>query len=125
MTILRALYERWNAHDVDGVLAFFATDMIYRDQAMGFEFSGPAELGQFMQASFVAIPDLRFAVTSSFETSAHFGGEALMSGTFQYDLPGVQATGRNFDVHYGIIGDHRDGKITRIVDYWNATEFTS
>jgi steroid delta-isomerase-like uncharacterized protein len=124
MTILRDLYEHWNARDVDGVLAFFATDMIYTDQAMGFEFRAAAELGQFMRASFIAIPDLRFEVTSSFENAAHFSGEALMSGTFQYDLPGVQATGRNFEVHYGIIGDHRSGKITRIVDYWNADEFS-
>jgi steroid delta-isomerase-like uncharacterized protein len=123
MTILHDLYDHWNQHDVNGVLAFFAPDMVYRDQAVGFTFNGPAELGAFMKQSFESIPDLRFEVTASVEDDRHFAGEALMLGTFERDLPGLPATGREFTVHYGIVGDHTSGKITRLVDYWNAAEF--
>ncbi|MEV7085547.1 nuclear transport factor 2 family protein [Streptomyces sp. NPDC093085] len=125
MNILESLYARWNDHDVDGVLAHFSSSIVYHDQAVGFTFHSPGELGAFIQKSFESIPDLHFEVTSSLQDGSHFAGEALMLGTFERDIPGVKATGRAFTVHYGIVGDHRDGKITRIVDYWNAPEFTA
>ena len=124
-SILEHLYGDWNRHDTDAVLGHFRSgDIEYRDQALGVVFRTPAELGEFMRATFVAMPDLAFEVTSSFETEEHFAGEAVMTGTFAHDLPGIPATGQAFTVHYGIVGDHRGGLITRLVDYWNATEFT-
>lgn len=125
-TTLHRLYEPWNRHDIDGVLALFAPEMHYRDQPLDMDFHKPAELGSHMARTFVAMPDLRFEVTSAFDTDTQFAGEAVMRGTFEKDLPGVPATGKPFEVFYGIVGSLDENKrITRIIDYWNAAEFVS
>ncbi|MEU1517499.1 ester cyclase [Streptomyces sp. NPDC005811] len=124
MTVLDTLYEAWNRHAIEDVLVQFAPEMHYRDQPLDLNFYRPAELGTHMANTFVAMPDLSFVVTSSFDAGNRFAGEAIMRGTFAHDLPGLPATGDAFEVFYGIVGELGvDGKITRIIDYWNAQEF--
>ena len=125
MNILEQLYEVWNRHEVDGILGFFSDDLVYVDQTLGLRFSSKEELGGFVAATFDAMPDLNFEVTDSFATDTHCAGEAVMRGTQVKDLPGLSARGVPFTVRYAIYGTLRDGKITRVVDYWNLAEFTA
>lgn len=125
MSLLDDLYAAWNEHDVEGVLDFFGEDMTYTDRAMGVTFHGRGELETFIRATFVSIPDLRFEVTSSFDDAEHFAGEALMRGDQVEDVPGLARAGSPFEVRYAIYGDHRGGRITRLVDYWNFAEWTT
>ena len=124
MKVLERLYEVWNRHDPDGILEFFSDELEYVDQALGLRFSSKQELRDFVAATFDAIPDLAFELTGSFATDAHCAGEAVMRGTQTKDLPGLPASGKPFTVRYAIYGDLRGGRITRLVDYWNAAEFT-
>ena len=123
MNVLEQLYETWNRHDVEGILEFFADDLVYVDQALGLRFSSKQELGSFIAATFDAIPELRFELTASFATESHCAGEAVMRGRQTKDLPDQPASGDPFTVRYAIVGDVEHGKISRLVDYWNASEF--
>ena len=123
MNVLEQLYDVWNRHDVDGILAFFADDLVYEDQALGLRFDSKDALGAFVAATFDAIPDLSFELTSSFASGSHCAAEAVMRGRQVKDLPGIPASGTPFTVRYAIYGDIRDGKISRVVDYWNLVEF--
>ncbi len=125
MNILEQLYEVWNRHDVGGILHFFSDDLVYVDQTLGLRFDSKEALGAFVAATFDAIPDLSFELTSSFATDAHCAAEAVMRGKQVKDLPGIPASGKPFTVKYAIYGDVRDGKLARIVDYWNLVEFAS
>jgi steroid delta-isomerase-like uncharacterized protein len=125
-TILGRVYERWNAHDVDGVLQYFTDDLVYTDKAMNIVFNGRKELADFMRASFVSIPDLRFDLFNTFEADGLVASEALMLGTFVGDVGPVKATGREFTVNYAILGTtDADGKIATLSDYWNFQEFVA
>jgi steroid delta-isomerase-like uncharacterized protein len=123
VTIVDRLYAPWNRHDVDGVLAFFAPDARYHDQALGVTFEGRDALAAFVAATFVAIPNLRFEVVSSFEAPGHAAAELVMRGYQSEDLPGLPVTGEPFAVHYALIADVVDDRITRLVDYWNRIEY--
>lgn len=125
MTLLDELYAVWNQHDVDAILGFFSEEMTYTDQTLGAVFVNKQTLRDFVSLSFVAVPDLSFDITSSFDNGAHFAGEALMRGTQSEDLPGLPVSGKPFEVHYGIYGDLVDGRISRLVDYWNLAEWTA
>lgn len=123
MTILDDLYERWNEHDIDGVLSFFHDDLVYSDKTINTTFSGRQELAQFMTATFAAMPDLRFELLHTFETDSDCAGQALMIGTFVHDLGDIRATGDAFTVNYAIVGRKVAGKISELNDYWNYAEF--
>ncbi|MGW5110616.1 nuclear transport factor 2 family protein [Nocardia sp. NPDC004123] len=123
MSILDKIYDRWNAHDIDGVLAFFHDDLVYTDKTINATFNGRDELAGFMATSFESMPDLRFQLLHSFETTTDCAGEALMLGTFEKDLAGIAATGKEFTVKYGIVGRIVDGKVAELNDYWNFSEF--
>ena len=98
MNVLERLYEVWNRHDVDGILEFFDDDLEYVDQALGLHFSSKAELGDFVAATFDAMPDRSFELTSSLADASHFAAEAVMRGAQVKDLPGLPASGRPFTV---------------------------
>ncbi|WKX00293.1 MULTISPECIES: ester cyclase [Rhodococcus] len=123
MTILDTIYERWNEHDIDGVLAHFHDDLVYTDKTLGTTFKGREELAQFMAATFVSLPDLRFELLHTFETDTDCAGQALMIGTFAQDLGAIKATGKKFSVKYAIVGRKVAGKVTELNDYWNYAEF--
>ncbi len=101
MTLLDELYAVWNQHEVDAILGFFHEEMTYTDQTLGAVFANKQVLGDFVRLSFVAVPDLGFEVTNSFDDGVHFAGEALMRGTQVKGLPGLPVTGKPFRVHYG------------------------
>ncbi|PBC36806.1 hypothetical protein CJ179_43355 [Rhodococcus sp. ACS1] len=123
MTILDKLYDRWNDHDIEGVLAYFRDDLVYTDKTINTTFRGRDELAQFMAGSFVSIPDLRFELLHTIETDTDCAGEALMIGTFEKDLGPIKATGKAFTIKYGIVGRIVDGKVFELNDYWNFAEF--
>lgn len=78
-----------------------------------------------MAGTFVAFPDLNFELTTTMETDTHFAGEALMKGTWKEDLGPMTATGRPFVIHYAIVGEKHESKISRLTDYWNLGELTA
>ncbi|MBY6685672.1 ester cyclase [Rhodococcus sp. BP-149] len=123
-TILDRVYERWNAHDVEGVLSFFTDDFVYKDQATGMVFHGGQELGDFMRSSFVSTPDLRFDLFNTVETPTIVASEAILRGTFAEDSGPLKATGKQLAIKYGLIGTLVDGRIATLTDYWNLGELT-
>lgn len=124
MNLIEDLYQAWNRHDTATVLDFFTADVRYHDQGMGVTFDR-AGLEAFVSASFTAIPDLAFEVTSVQVTADAFAAEAVMTGTQQQELPGLPVTGRPFTVYYALVGDIRDGRISRLVDYWSLPEYAA
>lgn len=55
-----AQYNRaWNAHDLDGILAFHAPGMVFENHTVGERVEGD-EVGPHIQAIFDRWPDLRF-----------------------------------------------------------------
>jgi steroid delta-isomerase-like uncharacterized protein len=110
---------------VNGILDFFTDDLVYIDQTLGLRFSSKAELGAFIAATFEAMPDLSFELTDSFASESRCAAEAVMRGTQVKDLPGLPARGVPFTVRYAIYGTLRDGKLARIIDYWNFAELTA
>jgi ketosteroid isomerase-like protein len=62
----------WNAHDVDGIVEFFANDFVFHasvgPELMGASYRGCDEVRRGVAAFFERYPDGRFAGASAFVT---------------------------------------------------------
>lgn len=108
--------DAWNSHDVSRVLAVFTDDVFYEDVTFGLAVHGSAELRDFAQFFFTAVPDLHLQCTTTFVAGRHGSIEWVFSGT---DV-GVFKTGKRFSVRGGSVIEVRGHKISRNSDYYDA-----
>src|ERR1700760_2823520 len=92
--VLARWYAAWNAHDADGVQALPTKDVRYEDpSAPRAVMHGPAEVGAYVRAAFVAIPDLHLELLEEWvgPRGAVSATYFRFSGTFERDLtaPGL------------------------------------
>lgn len=107
--------DAWNSHSVDEVVAVFTNDVFYEDVPFGLTVHGSAQLRDFAQRFFAAVPDVHFDCTATALHGDQGDIEWIMSGT---DL-GVFATGKRFSVRGTAIIDVQKGRISRNSDYYD------
>ena len=94
---LRRMYERINAHDVDGFCELLADDFVEHEEAPGL---GPSKDGvrQFFTMQFAGFPDLRMELADVLPSGDKVVARATYTGTHQGDFMGMPATGNRVEV---------------------------
>lgn len=117
ITLARAYFDAWNAHDTDAIAALFAADGTFWDTQM----AAPAAVADVKSgfAAFLAdTPDLRFEVSLIAETT---DGRAIA----EWVIRGTsKATGKPFATPGADVFDIRDGKIAAARAYLNPNTLT-
>jgi ketosteroid isomerase-like protein len=81
-TVADAYGAAWQAHDVDGILAWHAADMVFHLHAPGFgEVTGRDALREHLVALFTAWPDLEFRTVRLTVGGDSFTHEMTLRGT--------------------------------------------
>lgn len=125
MTFANQFIQTWNSRDKDAIGALLTPDGVYEDIALGVTHRGPAELADFAAVTARMAPDFAWKLISAFESNDHYAIEWEFSGTNTGGDPekGLPGTQKRFQVRGASVGDLRDGKIARNVDYWNFVHF--
>ena len=122
--MLREENAAWNAHDVDRIAAFYTDDCVKEDLAIGKATRGKTEMRALIGGAFTAMPDMKIELVTLFDCGDWAATEWIMSGGYSNDYPGMPvATGRRFSVRGASIMELRNGKISRISDYWDFASF--
>ena len=91
------LYDRINAHDIDGFAGLLADDFVEHEQTPGL---APTKEGvrQFFTMYMAAFPDLRFEPQDVIASGDKVVARVKCSGTHSGDFMGLPATGRRVEV---------------------------
>lgn len=111
--------DAWNSHQPERVLAFLTDDIELRDDSWPKAMRGHADVCEFLEALWRAIPDMTFALL---EGPYAIPGEPCASfrwrgtGTFsgRMNPPGFAPTGRRWEVDGADFQEYRDGLICRL-----------
>jgi steroid delta-isomerase-like uncharacterized protein len=97
------MMQGWNSHDPDALLALYTEDIVYDDSSWPKQMHGHAEIRQFLESTWRAVPDLKFEfedvlVSADGSQIAHYW-RATATQTGAWDPPGLAPTGRpvNFE----------------------------
>jgi steroid delta-isomerase-like uncharacterized protein len=114
----------WNSHDVDKIATFYTDDCIKEDVAVGVHVRGKEAMKAVNSGAFAAVPDMKIElrlIISSRDTAAT---EWTMSGTYSSSHPGAPLViGRPFSIRGATIMQLREGRISRVSDYWDSAQF--
>jgi steroid delta-isomerase-like uncharacterized protein len=94
---LAQMYERINAHDLDGFCELLAEDFVEHEVAPGL---APAKEGvrQFFTIYMAGFPDLRFEAEDVLASGDKVVGRVRCTGTHSGEFMGMPATGKSVSV---------------------------
>jgi steroid delta-isomerase-like uncharacterized protein len=107
--VLVRYQDAFNAHDVDGALAFCTEDSYYESVPQGLRIEGHEDLAAFFESFFSACPDFEMGLDQQAygpDTAVAWGS---MRGTHLGEFMGVEGTGRRFEVPVVCIVGFRRG----------------
>jgi ketosteroid isomerase-like protein len=117
---LMKLCAAFNAHDLDGVMSFFAEDCILEmprgDQPWGSRHTGKANVRKALAGRFEGLPDVHYG------DEQHFVDEAASTGMSKWTLTGTRRDGGRVEVRGCDFYTFRDGKVVRKDSYWKIVE---
>jgi steroid delta-isomerase-like uncharacterized protein len=123
-SIIRKLFEGFNANDVDAIGALAADDYVLIDCATGEKYSGPDGARQNAEGWLTAFPDVKIellnVIASGDWAIAECVGRGTNSGPMQTPMGEVPATGKDMELHFCSLIKVRDGKIVEGRDYYDA-----
>jgi steroid delta-isomerase-like uncharacterized protein len=129
---LERLFDHWatawsstdSLKDPERVLSLFVDDCVFVDVTFGLVARGKAELRNFAERAFAAIPDFKYELRNRFAAGRCAVIEWAMSGTHKGDIPGIPGTGKRFSAVRGAtVLELEAGRIRRESDYWDAATF--
>src|SRR5947209_11865133 len=113
--------EAWNAHDADGVAAFYAEDAVLYDVGLPEPLRGRAAIRDSVAGYLAAFSDFHVSTGEPVVSGNQTAQEWKVTGTNDGQLFGIASTGKSATT-YGCgtaeFGD--DGLIHRAGNYWNA-----
>jgi steroid delta-isomerase-like uncharacterized protein len=109
----------WAARDSAGYAALFTADGIYEDLAFETINRGAAEIVQFLDVTFAAIPDIAISAIGGFRGDDWAAAEWVFSGTPTAPLGPIRGTGRSFSVRGASIFELEGDLIRRQSDCYN------
>lgn len=119
--VLKRETEAWNAHDADGVAAFYAEDAVLYDVGLPHPLRGREAIRDSVAGYLAAFSDLHVDTGEPVVSGNRAAQEWKVTGTNDGELLGVSPTGKSATT-YGCgtaeFGD--DGLIHRAGNYWNA-----
>ena len=111
--------EAWNSHDPERLLALMTDDIVYDDSAWPKTMRGHADVREFLEHTWRAIPDLRFEVREgpyvrAGEPKAAFWWDGYGTHTGVLDPPGLAPTGTRLEFDGADFHEYSDGKVARL-----------
>ena len=115
--VVRAMYDRINAHDIDGFAEYLADDFVEHEDIPGIE---PTKDGvkAFFNMYLAAFPDLRFDAEDVITSGDKVVARARFTGTQTGELMGMPATGKSVSVQLVDILRFRDDGIAS--EHWGV-----
>jgi steroid delta-isomerase-like uncharacterized protein len=116
---VRRWLDAWNSHDPDRILALLTEDVEVRDDSWPRTMHGHAEVREFLDALWRAIPDMTFdlldgpyVIPGEPRASFHWRGAGTFTGPM--DPPGFAPTGRRWEVDGVDFQEYRGERISRL-----------
>jgi steroid delta-isomerase-like uncharacterized protein len=122
--LLKEENAAWNSHDVDKIAKFYTDDCIKEDVAVGVRATGKEAMNAVNRGAFAAVPDMKIELGLIISSGNKAATEWTMSGSYSGKQPGAPAVvGRPFSMKGATIMQLRDGRISRVSDYWDSALF--
>ena len=122
--LVRKLYERFNAGDLEGALSLLADDFVLEDPALGMRFDGPDGFREWVQPFLTAMPDasteLTLVVDGGDWVATEHTGRGTHTGPFPTPEGEIPPSGRSVELRFGEFFQLRDGKIALLRAYWDS-----
>jgi steroid delta-isomerase-like uncharacterized protein len=120
---LAAFAERWeaawNSHEPDRVLELMTEDVVYDDDAWPRTMRGHADVREFLESVWRAMPDLEFRMVEgpfvregAPVATFHWEGSGTFTGPL--DPPGFAPNGARMEIDGFDLQEYRDGKVCRL-----------
>jgi steroid delta-isomerase-like uncharacterized protein len=111
--------EAWNSHQVDRLLALMTEDIVYDDSGWPRTMRGHADVREFVESAWRAMPDLEFhTVEGPFlmddQPKAAFYWRGTGTFTGPLDPPGLAPTGKRIEFEGCDVQEYRDGRVCRL-----------
>ena len=120
--IVKELFEAYNSRDIDFIINSFADDLIFVSPSG--ETIGKDELPQVYSMLFDVFQDGKWSIPRVISKGNVVAVEILVEGTHTGEFLGIPATGKKIEVHaVWFIDFNEEGKIERVIDYWNERRF--
>jgi steroid delta-isomerase-like uncharacterized protein len=115
----RRWIDAWNSHEVDRLLALMSEDIEYRDDASPKPMRGHADVREFLEATWRALPDMTFelldgpyVIPGEPRAALHWRGWATHTGPLE--PPGFAPTGRRWEQDGVDLHEYRDGRVCKL-----------
>lgn len=119
-SILEALCEAFNAHDLDRIMAFFAEDCVLEmprgSEPFGSRFTGRPAVRAALATRFQGLPDVHYG------NARHFVDADAGTGISQWTLTGTAPDGTRKHLHGCDFYAFRDGLVTAKDSYWKIVD---
>jgi steroid delta-isomerase-like uncharacterized protein len=109
----------WNSHQPDRLLALMTEDIVYDDSAWPRTMRGHADVREFLDFAWRAMPDMEFqTVEGPFlqpatpKATFYWRGTGTFTGPL--DPPGFAPTGARIDFEGFDLHEYRDGRVCRL-----------
>jgi steroid delta-isomerase-like uncharacterized protein len=109
----------WNSHQADRVLELLTGDVEIRDDSWPETMHGHADVREFLEALWRAVPDMTFelldgpyVIPGEPRASFHWRGYGTFTG--RMDPPGFAPTGKRWEVDGVDFQEYRDGRIAKL-----------
>ena len=110
----------WNAGDIDGIVAFYDDEIVWKNVALEETYQGKAEVREFLTRLFTAIPDLVFSVDFKIARGDNVSEQWTVKGTHLGPFMGIPPTGRPVEIRALSMVTLREGKFLRDEFYWDT-----
>ena len=111
--------DAWNSHEVDRLLALMSEDIEYRDDGWPKPMQGHADVREFLEAIWRAVPDMTFellsgpyVIPSEPRAAFHWRGGGTHTGPLE--PPGFAPTGRRWELDGIDFHEYRDGRVCKL-----------
>jgi steroid delta-isomerase-like uncharacterized protein len=111
--------DAWNAHEIDRVLALMTEDVEARDDCWPKLMRGHADVREFLQVIWRAMPDMTieplsgpYVIPGEPRVAVHWHIEATLTGPLE--PPGFAPTGRRWELDGADFYEFRDGRMCKM-----------
>jgi steroid delta-isomerase-like uncharacterized protein len=121
--LVHELYAAWSLHEPERLDAIFAEDAAYEDVAGAQLVRGKEAIKELLRAAYAWAPDFRVAMKSLIVAGDTAATEWVSEGIQTGPIGELPASGNSFRLRGASILTFRDGKIAKVIDYYDMATF--
>ena len=118
--VVKDFLEAYNSGNAEKAASFLTDDCVHEDVALGEVFHGKKEIIGFFNSFYTDFTDYKWELKSIFSAGDRAAFESVLSGTHTHSSnPERPATGKYMAFKAATIVELRNGKISRVADYYD------